>query len=90
MNRYSKKRQKLNREYSKKSKAFLADRQDCEIRSPRCTGATQGVHHTRGRGIHLINECTWIPACNSCNLYVEDNHEWGVNNGFKKSRLAII
>jgi hypothetical protein len=52
-----------------------------------CTGMADGVHHKRGRGIWLMEVETWMAACNACNLYVEDNHAWAVDNGFKESRL---
>ena len=85
--RVSKKRQKVDRIYSKEAKTFREENENCAIRSPRCTGRTEGVHHVRGRGIYLLDKTTWKPACNACNLYVEDNHKWAVDNGHKESRL---
>ena len=38
-----------------------------------CTGAAQGVHHTKGKATTelLLDERWWLPACNWCNIQVE-------------------
>lgn len=85
----SKKMAKINREYSKLSKKFIEENPSCAIKSPDCTGVTQGVHHPYGRlGDHLMKVEEFIPACNPCNTYVESHDRWARDNGFKKSRLA--
>jgi hypothetical protein len=89
MRRFSKKREKINRQYNKKAKQFREDHPYCEIKSPVCTGQTQGVHHKRGRmGSLLMDETFWMAARNRCNGYVEDNDSWARENGFKLSRLT--
>lgn len=86
---YSDKRQQLNRLYDAEARQYRKEYPECAINSPNCTGKTQGVHHVKGRGKHLMDKQFWKPACNPCNVYVEDHHEWAVENGHKKSRLIL-
>lgn len=85
---YSKKRLEINKQYDPAARAFRKKNQKCAINSPNCTGKTEGVHHKRGRGKYLMDQSTWLPACNPCNHYVEHHHQWAVDNGFKESRLS--
>jgi hypothetical protein len=86
--RFSLKRQKINRSYSKESKQFLTENPICVIQSPDCTGKAQGVNHKKGRiGKNLMDKSTWEPSCNPCNVYIEDHPLWGIENGHKVSRL---
>lgn len=87
---YSKKRDKINREYYDKSRPFWKDK-SCGIRSNDCTGAAQGIHHLAGKGTIelLMDENNWIPACNACNLWCETHHAEAVKKGFKRSRLGL-
>lgn len=88
---YSKKRQKENRTYSKESKDFLNDRPLCEIRSPVCTGKSQGVNHKAGRiGKNLMDITKWEASCNPRNVYCEDHPIWAIENGHKESRLKTV
>lgn len=75
--------------YDVEAKRFRKDNPNCVIKSPNCTARTQGVHHKKGRGKHLLDKSTWLPACNPCNHYVEANHQWAIDNGHKESRLTI-
>jgi hypothetical protein len=85
---YSKKRQRANREYSAKTRP-LWQGIPCKIRSPDCSGMSQGMHHLEGKETveKLLNTDKMLPCCNRCNLYVEVNHAWAVARGFKLSRL---
>lgn len=83
---YSTKRKELNKIYDKEARKFREENPKCGINSPNCIHRTQGVHHKRGRGKYLLDKDTWLPACNPCNHYVEANHQWALDNGFKKSR----
>jgi hypothetical protein len=86
---YSKKREKLNREYAKESKPFWNGKQ-CEIRSPVCTQAAQGIHHRKGKATakELMDKRYWMAACNHCNSYIENADAWARQRGFKVSRLT--
>lgn len=86
---YSKKRKQVNILYDAQSRKYRKDHPKCAINSPVCTGRTQGVNHKKGRGRHLLDETTWEPACNPCNVYCEDHPQWAIDNGHKESRLAI-
>jgi hypothetical protein len=86
---YSKKRQKTNRHYNERAEIFRKANPYCKIIAPGgCTRLTQGVHHKRGRGKYLLDELTWLPACNYCNGYVDTHPEWATAMGFVESRLA--
>ena len=71
----AKNRPKIDREYAALSKKIRAERPWCEIRSPVCTGKAQGLHHTKGQGIYLLDETTLLSACNACNGWVEAHPE---------------
>lgn len=86
---YSDKRKAVNVIYDAEARRFRKDNPNCVIKSPNCTGRTQGVHHKKGRGKYLLDKSTWLPACNPCNHYVEANHQWAIDNGHKESRLTI-
>lgn len=85
---YSKKRQRANREYSAKTRP-LWQGVPCKIRSPECSGLSQGMHHLEGKETieKLLDTSRMIPACNRCNQFVEANHAWAAAKGFKLSRL---
>jgi hypothetical protein len=84
---YSKKRKVINRDYDKEAKEFRENHPDCEIRSPVCTGHTQGVHHKKGRGQYLLAKEFWAGACNPCNVYIEDHPVWAREHGHKLSKF---
>ena len=86
---YSCKRKEENKIYDAESKEYRKQNPECAIKSPICTGRTQGVNHKKGRGKYLLDKSTWESACNPCNWYCEQNHQWAVDNGHKESRLAV-
>ena len=85
---YSKKRQRANREYAAKTRPLWQDI-PCKIRSPECSGISQGMHHLEGKETieKLLNTDKMIPCCNPCNGYVEKFPKWAQERGFKLSRL---
>ncbi|WP_145716045.1 hypothetical protein [Chitinophaga japonensis] len=82
------KRAAINREYAKESRPFWKGKA-CQIRSPVCTGTSQGVHHRKGKSTKedLMDKRYWMAACNHCNSYVEVNDAWARKMGYKISRL---
>lgn len=82
------KRQALNRNYNPAAKKFREENPRCKILSEVCTGETQGVHHTKGRGKYLMAFETWMPACNPCNEYCESHTDWAKERGFKISKFS--
>jgi hypothetical protein len=69
--------------------AFMKDKEECEIKSPVCTGRPECVHHTEGRGIKVIlDQSKWKAACCACNGYVEMKDAEAREKGHKKSRHA--
>lgn len=80
----SAKRKELNKEYSKTTKPLWQGK-TCRVNAPGCTIQAQGMHHLEGKenAEKLLNTKKQIPACNHCNTYIEDNHAWAVEHGFK-------
>jgi hypothetical protein len=68
-------------------RSFLAGYDECEIKSPNCTGQVETVHHTKGRGINVVFlQKYWKRSCNACNFYIENKDQWAKDNGHKVSR----
>lgn len=77
--------------YKKQVKAFLSRPENlrCKIKMA-CNGAVaECVHHVAGRtGDKLKDESDWMPACQKCNLWVEENDAAAREKGLKKTRLG--
>lgn len=68
---------------------MLAENPKCEILTAQCTGTAQGLHHKKGRGVHLLNKKFLIRACNACHRVLEDDPQFAIDNGFSVSRHKI-
>lgn len=66
---------------------MLAASPYCEINSPNCTRAAQGLQHMKGRGVNLLNRKFLKRACNACNTYCEEHPQWALDHGHAVSRL---
>lgn len=88
MNQYSKKRQKVNREYSKLAKAFKEAHPICMVQSKSCSGVATEIHHKKGRGEFLCDVSTFVAVCRNCHNMVELNPIWAKQAGFSQSRLT--
>lgn len=86
------KREVLNELYSEMRKKFLAkpENSTCRAKLKGCTGSYEEltVHHTKGRGIYLLDISTWIPLCLSCHRWVTDHSEEANALGLSESRLT--
>jgi hypothetical protein len=82
---FAKSKEKARAEYASLAKVFREQNPVCCIKSKVCTGGTQGVHHVKGKVTPelLLDQGYWLPACNSCNDYLESNPLWAIANGFK-------
>lgn len=58
----------------------------CELATPDCTGMAEGLHHMKGRGVHLLNRKYLKRACNACNGYVERHPQYALDHGLSVSR----
>lgn len=85
--RESKKRAKINREYSKASRPVWKNK-PCRMRLKGCTGVSQGIHHPRGKVTLdlLMDPNNWVECCNSCNQRCESHPSEA--GEFKKSRFG--
>lgn len=83
----SPKRKEANKEYKKVSQPLWKGKR-CAVKSPVCTKHAQGIHHKKGKVSNkdLLDPKFMIPACNSCNTYIEDNAAWAKEKGFKVSK----
>jgi len=60
----------------------------CAVRSPVCTGLSEGTHHiTKRSPNNVLALANIVLSCNACNLFIELNKEWAVSNGFLKSKF---
>lgn len=76
----SRKQARRLKEYALRRRLFLMAHPFCEI-GPilqahgirvRCLGKSTNVHHAARRGIHLLDEDTWMAACDGeCHNFVE-------------------
>lgn len=75
--KFSKKRSKEKRIYDARRIVFLSDPKNkfCAIQGTNCTGIATTIEHSAGRGVNYLNEKTWKPSCNNCNLELENNPE---------------
>ena len=73
----SKKRQVEMDEYSKKRKAFLALKPQCEAYLVgTCTRTSTDVHHLysgKDRDKYYLNISTWKAVCRNCHNYIHDH-----------------
>ena len=85
----SKKRQVEMDEYSKKRKAFLALKPQCEAYLVgTCTVTSTDVHHKAGRvGENYLKISTWMAVCRNCHTWIENNPEEAKELGIRESRL---
>lgn len=61
----------------------------CNIQNEGCTRKATTVNHTKGRGKNeILDQSTWEPSCNNCNLSIEINHNEARENGHKKQRIT--
>jgi hypothetical protein len=78
-----------NRKYSEERKEFLKNEENqiCKAKWV-CNGdETTDVHHTKGRGLYLLDTLTWIGVCRACHQKIEENPEEAKERGLSQSRL---
>lgn len=94
----SKKQAKIDSEYSKVRKHFLALNSKCQVQGCQCEATD--VHHKRGRGrgyfdqwatdnsIYLTIDTRWFFAsCREHHTLIEVNPEWAKEEGYSLNRL---
>lgn len=97
--KFSKKRSKSSKVYSGKRIVFLSKPENkfCIIKGSNCTKLATTIEHSKGRigfaddeardkNISLyLDERFWLPACNNCNLELENNNE--LSQKFQLSKI---
>ena len=86
MKKVSDKQARLNLEYSKIRRDFLADKEICHAKLHCCTLKTTDVHHMKGRGKYLLDTNTWLSVCRSCHNWIEVHPEESKELGFSISK----
>jgi hypothetical protein len=86
----SKKREKLDSDYSKRRKIFLEKKPMCEAHIIGiCTQMSTDVHHKKGRtGDLYLDESYWLSVCRACHNYIETHPTIAKEMGFSISRLT--
>lgn len=87
MRKYSKKRSKLNSEYSKLRKEHLESHPICQAKIFDCSINSTDIHHTKGRGKYLNDTSTWLSVCRNCHNWIEEHPEEARELGFSKIRI---
>lgn len=74
LKRVSAKKRKVDSAYNPRAKEWKEEHPECKaLISPYCTGVTDDVHHMNKRGIHILDESTWLPTCRQCHNFIHDN-----------------
>jgi hypothetical protein len=85
----TKKYAKTMRQLSINYDPYLEKHPVCAIQSPICTYRATCVNHKAGRGVNeVLDQSTWEPSCDPCNLYIEGHDAWAREHGHKVSRLT--
>lgn len=86
----SDKRKPLQKEYKKLVREMLGTNNKCEVKSPVCSGIAQGLNHKEKRSErNLTNPNNVERCCNACNLFIETNIDWALENGHLKLKHKI-
>ena len=76
INKFSKKRNTNNNQYTKLNKQFLQDNKFCQARiSPECTIYSSEVHHKypgKNRDKYLLETNSFLAVCNHCHRMIHD------------------
>lgn len=88
MRRYSKKRAKQVREYSKLREKFLTENPICQAGIEGCTHQATEVHHQEGRiGERLTDVSKFLATCHNCHVVITHDPKMALEKGLSKSRL---
>ncbi len=88
----------LNQQYSRSRQEFLSkpENQECRAQgllptSVGCKGSDTSyleIHHSKGRGIYLLDTSTWVVLCHFCHAHLETHPNLSRELGFTISRLT--
>ena len=78
---------RLEREYSKLRKEWLATRSVCQAKIYKCMLKSTDVHHKKGRGKYLLDTSTWLSVCRNCHMWIEEHPQDAKDLGFSISKL---
>lgn len=87
--RNSVKREKQNREYSKRRKKKLEENPVCQMQFDCCTYWATEVHHPEGRieeKLLDLDEC--ITGCRNCHVHAETHPEEAKEKGISRDRVG--
>lgn len=71
---FSKKREKLQREYRKQVQEALEENKECEVKSPDCIQESNGMQHIQKRTVkNLLDKTNQLRCCAGCQTWIEEN-----------------
>lgn len=78
----SKKKEELDKAYSKLRVIFLEKHPMCQAALPGCTHNSTDVHHMASRGKNYLVVSTWLSVCRSCHSWIHLHPEEAREMGF--------
>lgn len=86
---FSKKREKLQREYRKFVEDVIKENKGrCAVNSPVCAKKATGLNHKQKRTpANLMIRKNVTPACDACNEFLESHQDWAKEHGHHISRF---
>lgn len=86
---FSKKREKLQREYRKQVKEALEENNKCEVKSPACIGIANGFQHIQKRSVkNLMDKKNQLRCCAACQTWIEEHPLEAIEMNVSKSKFA--
>lgn len=86
VNKVSKKRIEVNKEYLIVREQYLKIFDVCEVEN--CFNPSTEIHHISGRsGELLVDVNNFLAVCRTCHQYIELNPVWAKQQGYSKSRV---
>lgn len=84
----SNKQSRLIKEYLKEREIYLKKHPLCKANLTDCTKIATDVHHTKGRGVWLLETISWLPVCRTCHQWIETHPEEARKLYFSQLRLT--
>lgn len=86
---FSKKREKLQRQYRKQVKDALEEDNRCEVKSPVCIGIANGFQHIVKRSAkNLMEKKNLKRCCSACQTWIEEHPLEAIEMGVSKSKFS--
>lgn len=74
-----------DRELKKITNEMLSENNECELKTPVCIQIATCLHHSKRRGVNLLNKKYLKRSCEPCNGFVESHPQYALDNGLSIS-----